>query len=90
MEKNNIKSECKFIKFENNRLNYKCKECNDKSCKSINELIKKFPNTYRFCNGDLNKFSVLLGKGVYLLNIWIAGENLMKYHYQTKNLFIAN
>ena len=66
MEKNNIKSECKFIKFENNRLNYKCKECNDKSCKSINELIKTFPNTYRFCNGDLNKFSVLLGKGVYL------------------------
>ena len=42
MEKNNIKSECKFIKFENNRLNYKCKECNDKSCKSINELIKSF------------------------------------------------
>ena len=36
----------KFINFENNRLNYKCKECNDKSCKSINELIKKFPNTY--------------------------------------------
>ena len=66
MEKNNIKSECKFIKFENNRLNYKCKECNDKSCESINELIKKFPNTYPFCNGDLNKFSVLLGKGVYL------------------------
>ena len=59
------KSEFKFIKFENDRLNYKCKECNDKSCKSINELIKKFPNTYQFCNGDLNKFSVLLRKGVY-------------------------
>ena len=39
------KSECMFTKFENNILNYKCKECNDKSCKSINELIKKFPNT---------------------------------------------
>ena len=60
MEKNNIKSECKFIKFENNRLNYKCKECNDKSCKSINELIKKFPNTYRFCNGSLSKFSCIM------------------------------
>ena len=44
MEKNNIKSECKFIKFENNRLNYKCKKCNDKSCKSMNELIETFPN----------------------------------------------
>ena len=36
-EKNNTKSECKFIKFENNRLNYKCKKCNDKSCKSMNQ-----------------------------------------------------
>ena len=32
---------------------------------SVNELIEKFPNTYRFCNGDLNKFSLLLRKGVY-------------------------
>ena len=49
----------------NNRLNYKCKECNNKSCKSINKLIKKFPNTYKFCNKDLNKFVLLLRKGVY-------------------------
>ena len=65
MERNSIKSECKFIEFKNNRLNYKCKECNDKSCKSINELIEKFPNTYRFCNKDLNKFILPLRKGVY-------------------------
>ena len=32
---------------------------------SINELIKKFPNTYRFCQRDLNKFTLLLRKGVY-------------------------
>ena len=37
MEKNNIISECNFIRFENNRLNYKCKKCNDKSCKSMNQ-----------------------------------------------------
>ena len=30
MERNNIKSECKFIEFKNNRLNYKCKECGKK------------------------------------------------------------
>ena len=29
-------------------------------------LIEKFPNTYKLCNGDLNKFSLLLRKGVYL------------------------
>ena len=43
-KRNNIKSEHKFIKFKNNRLNYKFKECNDKSYKPINGLIKKFPN----------------------------------------------
>ena len=32
---------------------------------SVNELIEKFPNTYQFCNRDLNKFSLLLRKGVY-------------------------
>ena len=43
-------------------------EIKDNKCldeKSINELIKKFSNTYRFCNGDLNKFIILLRKGVY-------------------------
>ena len=33
--------------------------------KPINELIKKFPNTYEFCNGDINKFIFLLKKGGY-------------------------
>ena len=31
----------------------------------INGLIKKFPSVYLFCNGDLNKFVLLLRKGVY-------------------------
>ena len=59
MEKNNIISECKYIRFKNNTLNYKCKKCNDKSYKSISGLIEKFPNIYRFCNGDINKFVLL-------------------------------
>ena len=33
--------------------------------KSINKVIKKYPNTYKFCNGDNNKFVLLLRKGVY-------------------------
>ena len=27
--------------------------------------MQKFPNTYRFCNRDINKFTLLLRKGVY-------------------------
>ena len=29
------------------------------------ELSEKFPNTYRFCNRDINKFPLLLRKDVY-------------------------
>ena len=32
---------------------------------SLIELSEKFPNTYQLCNKDLNKFALLLRKGVY-------------------------
>ena len=55
MERKNIKSESEFIGLKNIRLNYKCKECNGTSNKSINHLIENFPKMYKFCNGNLNK-----------------------------------
>ena len=33
--------------------------------KIIERLIKKFPSIYRFCRCNLNKFVLLLRKGVY-------------------------
>ena len=62
IERKDIKSECEFIGLKNNRLNYRC---NGTFNKSINDLIQKFPNTYQFYNGDLNKFVLLLRKDVY-------------------------
>ena len=53
MERNKIRSERKFIALKDNRLKYKCKKCNDTSAKSVDDLIKKFPRTYKFCNGIL-------------------------------------
>ena len=53
MERKNIKSECEFIGFKNNRLNYRCKECNGTSTKSTNELIENFSNTHNFAMGIL-------------------------------------
>ena len=40
METENIRLECEFIGHKNNRLNYKCKECNETSIKSVNDLIE--------------------------------------------------
>ena len=60
-----IMSECRLIDLKNNELYYKCKECNDELYKSTNGLNKKFPNTYRFCDEDVNKFVLLLRKSVY-------------------------
>ena len=65
IERKNIKSECEFIGLKNNRLNYRCKKCNGTSDKLVNELIERFPNTYQFCDGNLNKFVLLLRKGAY-------------------------
>ena len=80
MERKNIKSECYFIDFKDNRLNYRCKECSNESYKSINGLIEKFPKVYQFCDGDLNKFVSLLEKVFILMSIWIAEKDLMKLH----------
>ena len=59
------KGKYEFIGFKNDRLHYRCKKCKKRCTKSKDGLIKKFPRIYKFCNGDLNKFVLLLRKGVY-------------------------
>ena len=65
IEKIKINSECFFVGLKNNKLIYKCKECKEEWKRPLNKLIENFPNTYQFCNGDLNKFVIILRKGVY-------------------------
>ena len=82
-------SECILIGLKNNRLHYKCKECSDESYKSINRLNKKFPNTYRFCNGDVNKFYLLLRKGVYPYEYIDNGEKSNETSIPDKEAFYS-
>ena len=51
---------------KNEKLLLKCFNCDIYYKKKFNkDLIKKIKNTYSFCNNDLNKFILLLRKGVY-------------------------
>ena len=48
------------------QLIFRCLECKKNYKKDFNkELIKRFSGTYKFCNGDINKFILLLRKDVY-------------------------
>ena len=65
MERKKTKLNCEFVGFKNGRLNYKCKECKKSCPKVTNGSSKNFPTLYKFCNGDLNKYFLLLRKGIY-------------------------
>ena len=58
-----------FLQHEsvkNNLIKYKGSSCNENySSKFDEELKKKFKNTFKFSNNDINKFVLLLRKGVY-------------------------
>ena len=67
---NNQCADCKsnldYIKTKNEKLILECYNCKQRYRKKFNkELIKRFASTYEFCNNDLNKFVLLLRKGVY-------------------------
>ena len=55
-----------YIKIKNEKLLLKCFNFNTYYKMKFNkDLIKKSKNIYSFCNNDLNKFVLLLRKGVY-------------------------
>ena len=50
----------------NEKLIFKCIDCEKEYEKEFNkELLERFANTYKFCDNDLDKFIILLRKGVY-------------------------
>ena len=90
MERNKIRSECEFVGIKDNRLKYECKKRDDISAKSVNELIEKFPDAYQFCNKDLNKFALLLRKGVYPYEYMDSWERFNETSLPDKESFYSN
>ena len=63
-EKRKLKSVCNFLGLKNNKLNY-VKNVKKKMVETSKWIIKMFTNIHQFCNEDINKFILLLRKGVY-------------------------
>ena len=53
------------VKDNQNQLIFQCLECKRNYKKVFNkDSIKRFASTYEFCNGDINKLTLLLRKGI--------------------------
>ena len=80
-----------YIKIKNEKLLLKCFNCNIYYKKKFNkDLIKKFKNTYSFCNNDLHKFVFLLKKGVYPYEYIDSWEKFSEISLPSKEDFYSN
>ena len=62
----NCKSCLDYMTTKDEQLIFRCFECKTNYEKDLNkELIQRFANIYESCNGDHNKFILLLRKGAY-------------------------
>ena len=54
------------MSVKDDRSIFKCFECKKNYKKDFNKkLINRFASTHKFCYKDINKFILLLRKGVY-------------------------
>ena len=80
-----------WIKTENEKVILKCFNCKTYYEKGFNkELIERFASTYEFCNEDLNKFILLLRKGVYPYEYMDNLERFNETSLLNKESFYSN
>ena len=79
-----------YIGFRDNHLLLKCSNCNTWFKKDSEKLIKRFVNTYEFCNKDINKFILLLRKGVYPYEYMDNWERFDETLLPNKEAFYSN
>ena len=80
-----------YIKIKNEKLLLKCCNYNNYYKKKFNkDLIKKLKNTCSFCDNDLNKFVLLLRKGVYPYEYMDSWETFNETSLPSKKDFYSN
>ena len=73
------------------QLIFRCFECKNNHKKDFNkELINRFSSTYRFCNGDINKFILLFRRGVYPYEYMDSWERFNETSLPDKEAFYSN
>ena len=79
------------LERKNEKLLLKCFNCDSYYKKKFNkDLIKKFKNTYSFCNSDLNKSILLLRKAVYPYEYMDNWERFNETLLPSKESFYSN
>ena len=78
---------CSLSGLVDNLSEIKDNKCLDKEI--INKSSKNFSNTYRFYNGDINKFIILLRKGVYPYEYIDSWDKFNQAELPSKNDFYS-
>ena len=80
-----------YMSIKDNQLIFRCFECKKNYKKEFNkELIKRSANMYEFYNGDINKFILLLRKGVYPYAYMDSWERFDEISLPDKKAFYSN
>ena len=73
------------------QLIFRCFECKKNYKKNFNkEIINRSSSTYKFCNGDINKFILLLIKAVYPYEYINSWERVNETLLPDKEAFYCN
>ena len=87
----NCKSDISYMKVIDETLIFRCFNCKKNYKKEINKkLIERFASTYKFCNNNLNKFVMLLRKGVYPYEYMDGWDKFNKTSIPGKESFYSN
>ena len=80
-----------YMTTKDEQLIFRCFRCQKNYEKNFNkDLIQRFANTYKFCNGDLNKFVLLLRKGVYPYEYMDSWQRFGETSLPDKEAFYSN